>query len=44
MSETSTPPELGEVFISYSWDNEEHIRGKPNIRAASREVASQRWP
>jgi hypothetical protein len=26
MSETSTPPELGEVFISYSWDNEEHIK------------------
>ena len=26
MSESSTPPELGEVFISYSWDNEEHIK------------------
>jgi hypothetical protein len=26
MSEPSTTPELGEVFISYSWDNEEHIK------------------
>jgi hypothetical protein len=26
MSEPLRPPELGEVFISYSWDNEEHIK------------------